>query len=332
MGEPGGSRSGDGFVAPMLARPGALPSGSDWWAEVKWDGVRIIGRVDDDGARLWGRRGVSRTNTWPEFAAVVDALGGRHAVLDGEAVVTGADERPRFDLVQRRMNVTDPMTARRLAAELPATWMVFDLLELDGRSLLREPLSERRRLLLDVLEPVAGVRVPTVHDDPAALLGFATERGLEGIVVKRPSSTYSPGRRSDGWIKVKATHEDEFVVGGWFSGSGGRSSTFGSLALGLPIAENGSAAERELRYVGAVGSGFSIADLDRLHRVFSAIARPASSFVEGDVPAGLHPVDPLVSVRVRYGEWTPDGVLRHPVMLGVSSVRSVPPATDAGEE
>jgi bifunctional non-homologous end joining protein LigD len=208
--------------------------------------------------------------------------------------------------------------------------MIFDLVELDGESLADVPWVERRRRLETVVDAGPGWQVPPVHDDPTALLALITDRAMEGIVVKHRQSRYRPGRRSDAWVKVKAARVDDFLVGGWFEGTGARQASFGSLAIGTPTdageAGRPDGGEAGLRYVGAVGSGFDQMLLTRLRVLLDQLERPTSPFVEGQPPTGLRPVDPMISVRVRYGEWTPDGVLRHPVMVGLT------PASDIADE
>lgn len=300
----------------MLATPGELPTGPQWWSEIKWDGVRAIVEVDGHGGRrVWTRNGIDRTAAWPELAELADRLGPTSAVLDGELVVFDDDGRPDFGLIQHRMHTDDEREARRLAERLPVVLVVFDLLRLDGRSLLELPLRERRRFLdaLDIAGPAW--RVSPVHPDGAAeLLAIAADRGLEGIVAKRADSRYRPGRRSPEWRKVKVDRRDTFVIGGWFEGTGRRSRSLGALALGQPV---DVARPEELRFVGRVGTGFTDADLVELRARLDRLARPTSPFVVGRPGSGLRPVQSELLCSVRYGEWTNDGVLRHPVFLGL---------------
>ncbi len=301
-----------GFVAPMLASAGPAPDGEGWQVELKWDGVRAVVAVHRGDSTLWTRNGRERSVAWPELAGLATELGITDGVLDGEIVTLDDEGRPSFELLQRRMHVTDPGEAARLAEALPATFVVFDLLRLDGDDVTALPLVERRARL-DALA-VAGpswVTSPSFGDDPGVVLDVARTRGLEGVVVKRLDSPYRPGRRSREWIKTKLLQRDDFAVGGWFPGRGRRQDALGALALG--VADDGG-----LRFVGRVGTGFSDAELDRLRRRLDRLATHRSPFVAGPAPGpGLHPVHPALIVEVAYGQWTAGNVLRHPSYVGM---------------
>ena len=305
--------SAAGFVAPMLATAGEAPTGEGWWAEIKWDGIRGVMRIEPDRWRIWTRNGNERSVAWPELDDLAAQLGEVGAVLDGELVVM-EDGRPSFGSIQHRMHVTGAADARRLAVERPATYLVFDLLELGGHDTTGLPLTERRRLLESLELDGPAWRVSPVYPDGVAdLLAVADAQGLEGIVAKRASSTYRPGRRSADWVKVKVDRRDRFVVGGWFAGTGRRGDSIGALALGQPVDD---ADPTRLRYVGRVGTGFSDAVLADLRRRLDALA-DADPFVEGEPGTDLHPVRAELVVEVRYAEWTNEGLLRHPVFLGL---------------
>ncbi len=297
----------------MLATAGEAPVGDGWWAEIKWDGIRGVMRIEPGRWRIWTRNGNERSVAWPELDDLASELGAVGAVLDGELVVM-EEGRPSFGSIQHRMHVTNAVDARRLAAERPATYLVFDLLELGGHDTTGLPLSERRRLLESLdLDGPAWRLSPVYPDGVADLLAVAEAQGLEGIVAKRAASTYRPGRRSADWVKVKVDRRDRFVVGGWFGGSGRRSDSIGALALGQPIDD---ADPGRLRYVGRVGTGFTDAVLTDLRQRLDELAG-ADPFVEGDPGPDLHPVRAELVVEVRYAEWTNEGLLRHPVFLGM---------------
>lgn len=298
----------------MKATLGTLPSGNGRWVyEVKWDGMRILAFIAaDGGVRLQSVNRRDVTASFPELAGLAAATDGKPAVLDGELVAYDEAGRPSFSKLQHRMHVTAPADVARRAAEVPVVYQVFDLLAFDGHDATPLPWRDRRRLLEQVVQPGPHWAVPATHDDGAALFAAVGELGLEGLVAKRRDSAYELGRRSRSWVKVKVRHEQEFVVGGWAEGEGRRSRTVGALLVGYH--EGG-----RLRYAGRVGTGFTDAELDRLSARFGPLARETCPF--DPPPPTLHRrraswVEPQVVVQVAYGEWTPDGLLRHPVYLG----------------
>jgi len=183
-------------MRPMLATAGSdgargVPQGADWVHEVKWDGVRLLADATADGVCLTTRNGNVATPAWPDL---VDAAPRRDLLLDGEVIALNDRGRPDFRTLAERMHVRSAQTARRLAGTVPATYMVFDVLRLDGRDLTRRPLAERRELL-EALD-LGAWQVPATYDDGRMLFDATREQGLEGIVSKRLDSTYRPGERS----------------------------------------------------------------------------------------------------------------------------------------
>lgn len=302
-------------LAPMLATPGELPADEQPWRfELKWDGVRAIASVEGGRARFLSRNDHDITSAYPELHGLGQALGSRPAVLDGEIVALDEHGRPSFEALQPRMQVTDAARARRLAAQAPVSYLIFDVLHLDGASTVDLPYGQRRRLL-DSL-PLAGERwaVPSNHPGPGAdLLAAARASGLEGVVAKRLDSTYQPGRRSRDWVKVKVTRTQEVVIGGWTPGKDNRSSRIGALLLGVP-------GDAGLVYVGKVGTGFTEAALDELQRQLQTLRRPTPPFatrVPSADAAGATWLEPDVVGEVRFTEWTSAGRLRHPAWRGL---------------
>ena len=296
----------------MLATTGDPPPGEGHQVEFKWDGVRAVVACHGGEWRLWTRNGRERSVAWPELAGLPAALPVGDAVLDGEVITFDPEGRPRFGLLQHRMHVTGSRDAVRLAAALPASLVVFDVLRLEGRPTIALPLEERRRLLeaLEISGPSWAVS-PAFVGAVAPVLDAARERGLEGVVAKRLGSSYRPGTRAPEWVKVKLLQRDDFVVGGWYPGSGRRSTGFGSLALGERVPGG-------LRYVGRVGTGFTEATLADLTHRLAALATTQSPFVDGPDPGrDLQPVQPALIVEVAYGEWTSARVLRHPSYVGI---------------
>jgi len=307
-------------LTPMLAtRAEQVPVGAGWAYEAKWDGIRALVLVREGTLTITSRLGNDLSGRYPELAGLVDATGGHDVLLDGEIVALDDDGRPSFQALQRRMHVQSATAIARLMTEVPASLIVFDLLWEDGEELTDLPYSGRR-LRLEALG-LQGPRwqTPPVSTDGEAMFAASRELGLEGVVAKRVDSRYEAGRRSRAWIKVKHHCEQELVVGGWLPGEGSRSTTFGALLLGYHDDDGG------LRYAGRVGTGFDSDTLDRLTDRLHAIARADSPFAGGSVPRGARFVAPELVVQVRFGEWTADGVIRHPVYIGLRTDRD--PAT-----
>lgn len=303
-------------LAPMLASAGSLPPTEDddrWAYEFKWDGVRALARVEGGRLQLSSRNGNDITVTYPELRALGEDLGSTEALLDGE-IVAMAEGRPSFGALQRRMHVGNDAQARRLANDLPVTYLIFDLLHLDGHSCLTLPYGDRRELLedLDLSGPNWQVS-PSFVAAGAAVLAASREQGLEGVIAKRLSSRYHPGRRTPDWIKITDLQALEVVIGGWRPGEGRRAATFGSLLLGRP-------AEGGLHYVGQVGTGFTEQMLTVLMGKLRKLERKQSPFVN-QIPAdrarGAHWVRPSLVGEVVFREWTADGRMRAPSWRGL---------------
>jgi bifunctional non-homologous end joining protein LigD len=285
----------------MLAVSGLLPTGKDWAFELKWDGVRAIAVTRDRKLRLYARSGAEVTVAYPELAGLADAI--PDAVLDGEVVVLH-DGRPSFAALAERMHVRGQERAAALAGTIPVTYMVFDLLQLDGEELTELPYERRRERLEEAVVPGPRWLVPPSFPDGPATLAAAEEHALEGVVAKRLGSVYRPGHRSPDWVKVKREETGDFVVGGWRPGE----RTLGALLIGSPVPGG-------LTYRGRVGGGISGAAERSLLAALRPLETTASPFVEElprDDARGAHWVRPELVVEVKYGNRTPDGRLRFP--------------------
>jgi bifunctional non-homologous end joining protein LigD len=304
------------LVEPMLATPGSLPDPEAGWAfEVKWDGVRAVTYADSDSLHIRNRRGIDIAPRYPELAGFPAALDGHRAILDGEIVAFDDAGRPSFGRVQQRMHVTNPRQWERLTREVPAVLVVFDVLWLDGESQLDLPYLERRAALAGLGIDGPAWRAPAHHlRHGAALLAEVTAQGLEGLIAKRIDSTYTPGRRSGAWQKVKALHQQELVIGGWLPGKGAREGRVGALLLGYH--EPDGKDPGPLVFAGRVGTGFTEAELDRLGGLLDRRSRATSPF--RDTPKLPDPrwVRPDLVCEVRFTEWTSGGQLRQPAYLG----------------
>ncbi|MBB5856042.1 non-homologous end-joining DNA ligase [Amycolatopsis umgeniensis] len=301
-------------IAPMLATDGDLPTGG-WGYEYKWDGYRCCLRVARDGeTRLTSRRGLDITATYPDVTG--EALDGREAVLDGEIVVLDDQGRPSFPLLQTRHLRTPDAS---LLERSPVHFFAFDVLLLDGTTLLDEPYAARRELLTSLGGGDRLVIPPGYTDDdisPDQLLEVVRQHGLEGLIAKKLDSRYHPGKRTRQWIKRALWHSQEVVIGGWRPGEGRRSGTLGALLLGAHD-ESG-----DLRYVGDVGTGFSDKVLEDLHARLTPLERktpPFASEVPRERARRVHWVAPELVGEVVHRNWTPDGRLRHTTWRGLRS-------------
>ena len=288
------------------------------WVEMKWDGIRAVGAWDGERLRLFARSGNEVTHRYPELTAADAGFGPEPCVVDGELVALEPDGRPSFPLLQTRMNLERVGDIAREARRTPVRYYLFDVLAHGGDDLADLPLRERR----DVLEAVAAasadpIAVPPVFDDVDAALETSERLRLEGIVVKDPGSRYLRGGRSDAWLKVKLTRTQEVVIAGIRPGKGGRSTTFGSLLLGIPDDEG-------LRYAGRVGTGFSDSTLKMLMKKLVPLRTGENPLV--GVPAldarDALWVRPDLVGEVEYGEFTPGGILRHPRWRGLRPDKS----------
>jgi bifunctional non-homologous end joining protein LigD len=303
-------------IVPMTAQLGKLPRDDERWAfEIKWDGVRAICRSEPGRMRLHSRNLLDITPRYPELGRLNRALSHHRAVLDGEVVALDAEGKPSFGALQRRMHVTAESTVRRLAKETPVTYVIFDLLWLDGHSLMELPYRERRARLGELdLGDGERWRVPDyVAGHGEQLLAATEQQGLEGVIAKRLDSPYEPGRRSASWVKVKNLYRQEVVIGGWVPGDGRRRDRIGALLAGVHH-EN-----HELRHIGRVGTGFTEAELDRLAKLLAPYVRDESPFAPGGpkIPRNAVFVEPRFVAEVEFREWTEGGQLRAPSYKGL---------------
>ncbi len=301
-------------LIPMMARLASeLPRDQQKWSfEVKWDGVRAIAYVQPGRLRLESRNLNDITSTYPEVRGLVAALGMHEAVLDGEIVAFDDAGRPSFERLQSRINVSAAAAVRRLMRTTPVVYAIFDLLYLDGHSLMERPYSERRAALESLELSGPAWRVPAVHPgDGKRLLDATRSQGLEGVVAKRLDTRYEPGRRSGAWLKIKNTHRQEMVIGGWIPGEGRRTARIGALLMGYY--EDG-----KLRYAGRVGTGFTEKTLDDLRGRLRPLKRETSPFdVAPKLPREAVFVEPRLVAEIEFREWTTERVMRAPSFKGL---------------
>jgi len=305
------------FIEPMKARlVDEPPKHGDWLYELKFDGIRAMAIKSDRKVSLISRNGNKLDARFPEIVEAVKNLPVREYVIDGEVVALDEDGRSSFQLLQGL-----EMKGRKA----PLRFYVFDLLQLDGKSLLGLPLEQRKQVLAKICENVGDpIRYSgEISGDVKSLLAEVKRRGLEGLIGKQRNSVYEPGRRSGTWIKLKCVNEQEFVIGGYTPPAGSRK-YFGAILVGYY--EIG-----KLRFAGKVGSGFTEKSLSMLHKKFreeehddcpfvDLPSKQGGEWVQGITPSmmkKMHWVNPKFVAEIKFAEWTRDQKLRQPVFLGM---------------
>lgn len=290
-------------LAPMLATTGAVSDldADDWAFEGKWDGIRVVLEFIGGSLRLRTRTGNDVTGKYPRLGSLAETLTGHDVVLDGEVVALDPKGITNFPLLQ---SGAEP------------EFYAFDLLYLDGTSLLRKKYTDRRRVLDALAAAVDGLTVPPLLEGSGQdALDESSRNGWEGVVAKRRDSVYLPGKRGSAWVKSKNWNTQEVVLGGWRRGQGRRSGGIGSLLVGLPD-------DHGLHYVGRVGTGLTDDELAALKATLDPLERKTSPFAEElsalDRKDAVWVAPKLVG-EVRFGEWTEAGRLRHPSWRGLRS-------------
>jgi bifunctional non-homologous end joining protein LigD len=299
-----------GAMRPMFATKGTVvPRGGEWLHEVKWDGIRVLVRVESGAVRMWSRNENDVTVAYPELQGLAGL--GPDLLLDGE-IVALADGVPKFSAIADRMHVRNARRAEQLATVNPVTLIAFDLLAHDGEDLMGRPLTERRARL-DALG-VAGPhwQVPATYDDGDMLFTATEQQDLEGIVSKKRSSLYFPGRRSTDWLKFPHRPTLSYVVGGWRLETDSES-RLGAVLVGQPTPKG-------LSYRGRVGSGIAGKVGQKLIEFLAPLTSDRSPFCD-EVPRvdakGTTWVRPEVVVEIASLGMTPGKRLRQPSYLGV---------------
>jgi bifunctional non-homologous end joining protein LigD len=300
----------------MLATPGTLPADDTGWAyEMKWDGLRALAFLTDNAVKLMSRSGRDITTAYPELSGPPALAGSRQAVLDGEIVAFAEGSWPDFEALQQRMNIGSAAQAALLAAQIPVSYLAFDLLWLDGRPLLELAYTRRRELLESLGLERGRWQVPPsfIGESGSDIKAVSVQQRLEGVMAKRLASRYEPGRRSATWRKIKNVFRQEVVIGGWKPGEGGRAGWIGSLLVGVQ-------AEGGLAFSGHVGTGFTQQTLRMLDDRLGALRRATSPFA-GHLPAEdarfAHWVEPVLIAEIEFAGWTKSGRLRAPAYKGL---------------
>ena len=313
-----------GFIQPMLATLATNAfDDPDWLFEIKWDGYRLQAVVQDGAVRTFTRRGLDGATYFPGLLANPSWIAAQTAVVDGEVVAVDEQGVPDFPLLQEA--ISESRSGSRGSGGTRGRdgrgghpgrllYQAFDLLYLDGRSLLRVPLEDRKRLLRSVLRESPRVRYAShVEGDGRAFYQAASQRGLEGVVAKLRRSTYEPGRRTPAWLKIKIRPEQELVVGGWTPGEG-NARDLGALAVGVYEGDT-------LRFAGKVGSGFTGKWRTELRRRLAPLETDRAPFDPAPERKGelrlVTWVQPELVIRAEIGGWTRDGIVRQTAFKGI---------------
>ncbi len=305
------------FIEPMKAKlVEKPPTTGDWIYELKFDGFRAIALKSDKNVSLFSRNEKKLDARFPEIVDAIKKLPAQECVTDGEIVALDEEGRSSFQLLQAL-----EMEGRKS----PLRCYLFDLLQLNGKSLIQLPLAQRKEVLAKLCEGVGDpIRFSgEIGGDAETLLKEVKGRGLEGLIGKLRNSVYEPGRRSGAWIKLKCVNEQEFVIGGYTPPQGARK-YFGAILVGYYEG-------KKLKFAGKVGTGFTEKTLSMLYKKFQSERRDDCPFV--DLPhktAGqwsqnitpsmmkkMHWVNPRFVAQIKFAEWTRDKKLRAPVFLGL---------------
>lgn len=307
------ARKLEDYIPAMLAKEADTPfSKEDWIYEIKWDGYRAIAEVNKKDVKLYSRKGNSFLSAYPEVVEELYKMKW-NVVLDGEIVVLNEQGKPDFQKLQDYA----------LNRNFPLHYYVFDLLELDGKKLYSTPLIERKKLLAEIIKKNPVIKYSDhVEESGKEFFEAIKEKNMEGIMAKRMSSEYYPGKRSAGWLKIKHHKSDEAIIAGFTAPRGGRK-YFGALVLGTMV--NG-----KLTYAGHTGSGFDAKLLKEVYAKLQPLILQKSPFderVKTNMPVTW--VEPVYVCEVKFTEWTSDGKLRHPIFL---RLREDKQATDVNTE
>lgn len=288
---------------PMLAKLTSQPfSNKEWVFEIKWDGFRALAYVNKD-LSLKSRNGKELKYTFPELEDLAQLA--HNVVLDGEIIVM-KEGKADFQTLLERGKALSPTEIKLQTSRSPAVYVVFDILEKDGKTLITLPLMERKQILQNSVREGQHVLLSDfVETNGAAYYAAALDKGIEGVVAKRKDSPYEPGVRSDNWLKIKKLRSCDCVISGYTRGTGVRNKTFGALLLGLYNQEGKPV------YVGKVGTGFSQDTLQTLSEAFQKLEADASPF-KVDVPDEVTWLKPKLVCEVLYQDVTRDVKLRMP--------------------
>ena len=295
-------------IRPMLAETADHPFDSpDHYFEPKWDGMRCLAYIRDRNVELQNRNLTIVTKSYPEIHTIHENIKSNAAILDGEIVVLKGG-LPSFEQLQGRFGVDDPVQVRVLSKKIPVTYIAFDLLHLNGKDLVKRPLSDRREELARIIEDSPHILLSEfVGEQGKAYFKRALQLGFEGVMAKRANSEYQIGVRSGDWLKLKRVRTIDCVIVGYTRGTGGRATTFGALVLAAYDRKN------RLTHIGNVGTGLTDSEIERMMKILIALGTKSKP-IDGEAKA-LTPirwVKPKLVAEVGYMKLTTDHKLRLP--------------------
>lgn len=311
------------IIKPMLAKLSGLPTqDAEYGFEIKWDGMRAVLYCQDGHIQLLSRNQRDVTAQYPELAGLGVAAAKQQFILDGEIVHFDTNGKPSFSGLQHRMGVSSAKSVESRRQVYPVTYVIFDLLSLQGETTLHLSYTVRREMLAKLQLEGSAWQTPAYQlGSGQEILAAACRIGLEGIVAKRLASLYAPGERTGDWLKIKNQQSQELVIGGWAAGNGSRQGKIGALLLGYYdalLAEGKKHNQpQQLHYAGKVGTGFTIADLEYLGSLLEPLATSHNPFSIVPPVKNAAFVKPVLVGEFEFTEWTPNDTLRHPVFKGL---------------
>jgi bifunctional non-homologous end joining protein LigD len=293
-------------MEPVLIR--RIREGENYVHQIKWDGIRGIAVMEDRRVRIFNKSGRERTGFYPETESLADSVKAEKGVFDGELVVFDG-LKPSFRKVLKRDQLKSTRCLDRYIKEYPVKYILFDILSLNGEDLRGKPWAERNEILRSSFTRNENIVITDDFRDGKALFAFTKQKGLEGIVTKDINSIYAKGKNHESWFKVKNEKSLLAVVCGV------------TLKQGYPNALIlGGYDQGKLVYIGNVATGLKESDKDFLFRNKEKLRQEESPFQEmASSPSSVWWFRPLLTCRVRFLEWTTDGVMRHPVLSGFSA-------------
>lgn len=310
-------------IKPMLATAAHLPEDDRQYGfEIKWDGLRAIVYICNHSVRVLSRNLLDITRQYPELQPLAHACQVHSAVLDGEIVAFAQNGKPSFECLQNRMGLVSGKIIKNRSLSIPVTYIIFDLLAIGDRILIDESYACRREILQKLnLQGPNWQTPPYTRGNGQALLAASRRLGLEGIIAKRLTSIYTPGKRTGDWLKIKNQLRQELVIGGWISGKGNRAGRIGALLVGVYdlSPEQAAACGRQqcLRYSGRVGTGFTFAMLNKLEEYLQELKFEENPF-DSEIPVrDPHFVKPVLIGEFEFTGWTANNTLRHPSFKGL---------------
>jgi bifunctional non-homologous end joining protein LigD len=290
-----------------------IPVGEEWVAQIKWDGVRVLTYYDGQVARLFNRKRRDRTIHYPELTDISKYCGARSVILDGEVIALGPDGKPSFHEIMRRDGIRRMERLALAQRTIPITYMIFDVIFYNGEWVYALPFRERNQILREIVTPKDGsIQLVDSFGDGQSLFEVVKAHGLEGIVMKRLDSPYRIGEKRDLWIKIKNYRDLIAVIGGYTLNGG----IVNSLLLGLYDEQD------RFLYIGHAGSGKLSSEewraLTELLKPLTVKERPFANQPERNTDAFW--VSPVLTVKIRYIEWTPGHTLRQPSIQALVDV------------